>query len=325
MLKKVVCRTSMILGIILFYILAFLIGSALIVFNGDNESTRDVVAVTLMETSAGKFVPRLFLSERETNEILSKNTVVYLDEKIDDKLVVINDKIPDQKDIELVDISGGTYKGKMLIISDPKRLYVATPATFDSPTGGMKVEDYVARDKATAGVNGGGFADVNGVGNGGTPVGYVIQDSKITFGYADTFDSVVGFDKDGRLIVGRMTAQEALNLGAVDALTFGPVGPLIINSEPLDIKGTGGGLNPRTAIGQRADGSILLLCIDGRQAHSLGASYKDLIDIFVEYGAVNASNLDGGSSSLMVYEDEIISVTASLYGSRKLATAVLVK
>ena len=83
--------------------------------------------------------------------------------------------------------------------------------------------------------------------------------------------------------------------------------------------------SPRTAIGQRADGSILLLCIDGRQAHSLGASYKDLSDIFVEYGAVNASNLDGGSSSLMVYEDEIISVTASLYGSRKLATAVLVK
>ncbi|MEG2144542.1 MAG: phosphodiester glycosidase family protein, partial [Oscillospiraceae bacterium] len=80
-----------------------------------------------------------------------------------------------------------------------------------------------------------------------------------------------------------------------------------------------------TAIGQREDGSILLLCIDGRQAHSLGASFKDLIEIFTKYNAVNAANLDGGSSSLMVYEGKIISVTASLYGSRKLPTAILVK
>ncbi|MEG2144040.1 MAG: phosphodiester glycosidase family protein, partial [Oscillospiraceae bacterium] len=137
--------------------------------------------------------------------------------------------------------------------------------------------------------------------------------------------AVVGFDGEGKLIVGYMSAADALKRGVVEGLTFSPVGPLIINGEALDVKGTGGGLNPRTAIGQRADGSILLLCIDGRQAHSLGASFKDLIGIFTEYGAVNAANLDGGSSSVMIYEGKAVSVTASIYGSRKLPTAILVK
>ena len=69
------------------------------------------------------------------------------------------------------------------------------------------------------------------------------------------------------------------------------------------------GYNPRTAVGQRADGAVLFLCIDGRQAGSLGGTYADIIDIMLEYGAVNACNMDGGSSSVMLYRD-----TYGLYG-----------
>ena len=63
------------------------------------------------------------------------------------------------------------------------------------------------------------------------------------------------------------------------------------------------GYNPRTAIGQRADGVVIFVCIDGRQTSSLGGTYKDLINIMYEYGAVNACNMDGGSSSVMLYRD----------------------
>ena len=109
-----------------------------------------------------------------------------------------------------------------------------------------------------------------------------------------------------------------------DAVSF--ITPaLIVNGKAADILGTGGGLNPRTAIGQRADGAVLLLVIDGRQSHSIGANYKDLMDVMLQYGAVNAANLDGGSSTLMVYNDQILNVCASLYGSRKLPTAILVR
>ena len=90
-----------------------------------------------------------------------------------------------------------------------------------------------------------------------------------------------------------MTAQAALDRGVRDAVSFGPV--LVVNGEAVEVNGSGSGLNPRTAIGQREDGSILLVVIDGRQVNSLGASYSDVIELMLEYGAVNAANLDGGS------------------------------
>ena len=89
--------------------------------------------------------------------------------------------------------------------------------------------------------------------------------------------------------------------------------------------GSGGGLNPRTVLGQRADGAVLMLVIDGRQPHSLGATYKDCIDVMLEYGAVNAGNLDGGSSTILLYDGEVRNVCASLYGPRNLPTAFIVK
>ena len=97
-------------------------------------------------------------------------------------------------------------------------------------------------------------------------------------------------------MVGRMTAQYALDIGVRDAVSFGPA--LIVNGVAANYSGSGGGLNPRTAIGQREDGAILLLVIEGRKTSSMGATMADLIDIMLEYGAVNAVNLDGGSSSL---------------------------
>ena len=107
---------------------------------------------------------------------------------------------------------------------------------------------------------------------------------------------VIGINKKGILVLGKMTAQQALDQGIVEALNFGPY--LVMNGQACEIKSmTEAGLNPRTAIGQRADGAMLILTIDGRQPSSMGATYEDLIEIMMSYGAVNAANLDGGSST----------------------------
>ena len=91
---------------------------------------------------------------------------------------------------------------------------------------------------------------------------------------------------------------------------------LVINGEARDMNGMGSGLNPRTAIGQRSDGSVLMLVTDGRgKAGHLGASASDLINIMVEYGAVNAANLDGGSSSCMYYNGEYLMTSVTFYYS----------
>lgn len=326
MAKGVLKKTFICLGIMLFWGLFFLFGAAAMVFHGPSPAARDLAVSTLMETSAAKFVAHLFLSDQEISTILAKNSVQVSDVVTDSDLVHIPEasKHFDLNAITVEDVSGPTFKGKMMIVNDPSRLYVATPAAFGLETGGLRVEEMVRRDGAVAGINAGGFEDENGVGNGGTPLGIVIQNGVLTFGEPDAYTIVIGFNRDNKLVVGSMTGAQALARGIRDAVSF--VTPaLIVNGKAADIRGTGGGLNPRTAIGQRTDGAILLLVIDGRQAHSIGANYKDLIDVMMQYGAVNAANLDGGSSTLMVYNDQILNVCASLYGSRKLPTAILVR
>ena len=98
----------------------------------------------------------------------------------------------------------------------------------------------------------------------------------------------------------------------------------IVNGEVVLPERNPGGLNPRTAIGQRSDGAMLLLVVDGRQAYSIGCTLRDLCDIFLEYGAVNAYNLDGGSSTLMWYEDGYVNNCASVVGIRPVPTAFIV-
>jgi len=130
-------------------------------------------------------------------------------------------------------------------------------------------------------------------------------------------------DSGHKLVVGRMTGKEAIDRGIRDALSFGPI--LIVNGEPLEIRGAGSGLNPRTAIGQTADGAVLLLTIDGRQPNSLGGTMSDVLELMIRYGAVNAANLDGGTSTTMVYEGKVVNTVSSLYGPRSIATAIIVK
>ncbi len=192
----------------------------------------------------------------------------------------------------------------------------------------LQLTELVAKYGGVAGTNAGGFNDENGRGNGGVPQGLVISGGALlhTAREGERYNVVVGFDADHILHVGTMTADEALAQGLTDAVSFrthdGLASSLIINGE-VQSKNLGGGVNPRTAIGQCADGSVLLLVLDGRSINTLGATMQDVADIMLEYGAVNAGNLDGGSS-VMVYDGEIINNCASVTGPRNIPTAFIV-
>jgi len=157
------------------------------------------------------------------------------------------------------------------------------------------------------------------------PWGVVIKNGQLVWYSAkgEFRDSIIiGFDQDHKLQFGKMTPQEALDRGIQEGLSFRPA--LIMDGKRVPLSGTGGGLNPRTAIGQRKDGAVLMLVVDGRQPDSIGASFKDLQDVMLAYGAVNAANLDGGSSSTLVYNGEILN-NISMIGLRKISTAFLVR
>lgn len=326
----VIKRTLVCLGTAVAALLVFLIGVLLIVNRGPSVTFRDMFVMTVSESSAGDFLATWFLPEDTIRQILEENAI-----KTDNKVstgddVVIATPAPDQKPFEIVDVSGKTFTGKMIIVADPSRVKIGTPpGGYGEDKEGMSTLNMASYYNSLAAVNGGGFYDT-GKGNGGVPTGrensdgIVISGGKMLWGNRDTTYEVIGINKENKLVLGKMTGGQALDSGIVEALNFGPY--LIIDGEPCVIGSaiTEGGLNPRTAIGQRKDGAMLLLVINGRQANSLGASYDDLISVMLEYGAVNAANLDGGSSSYMVYENEIITTCASLYGPRKMATSILV-
>ena len=311
------------LGITLLALLIAVVGFCYVVLKGPSPTVRDMFVNTMLETSALKFVPSLFLSREEIDAITNKNAVIETDESTDANVEFTekqDDVSPDT--IEVIDIQSDSFSGKLMLVHDPSRVRLATLSSFGGGTKGKTLLGFVEEYGAVAAINGGGFADENGLGSGGVPLGVVIHDGQLVYGGKNETSSLVAFDNENHLVVGRMTAQQALDRGVRDAVSFGPA--FIVNGTPAEVSGTGSGVNPRTVIGQRADGTVLLLVIDGRQAHSLGATYKDCIEVMLKYGAVNAANLDGGMSTAMVYNNEIINSCASLNGLRYIPTAYVV-
>ncbi|MBQ9963854.1 MAG: phosphodiester glycosidase family protein [Clostridia bacterium] len=311
------------LGVTLLALILFVVGVCWVLLKGPSPTARDMFVNTLQETSALKFVPHLFLPDELIADIIDGNTVIETDVTTDNttEFVEKEESVPPET-IEVKDVTGSTYAGKMMIVHDPSRVKVASINAFGESYHGRSVVQFAKDYKAVASVNGGGFFDENGQGTGGTPLGIVIRDGKLLYGAESDVSTLVAFDTSNRLIVGKMSAADALSRNVRDAISFGPA--FIINGVPAEISGTSGGVNPRTVIGQRADGAVLILVIDGRQAHSLGATYKDCIDIMLEYGAINAANLDGGSSTAMVYNGEIINKCSSMYRLRNIPTSIVV-
>ncbi len=331
----IILRILLALFTTLIVIAAALVGVVYVFEKGPSRAARNIFCISCMETSALKWVPNVFLSEDEVAEIVASNNIVSSEELTDTSLVKIPDKTdptapkdesidPDGDGIDIFDVKGSTYKGKMMVVYDPSRVFVATCGEFGLNKYGKRVIDMCEEHGAVAGINAGGYED--GVASdfrGGMPLGVVISEGELVFGSPYSTLDMVGITRENKLVCGKMTVQNAIDMGVRDAVYFDP--SLIINGKPVEHIGSGSGLNPRAAIGQRADGAILLLTIDGRQSNSLGAGIADVRDQMEKFGAVNAYNLDGGASTTMVYNGEAISQSSLLQGHRNVCTAFLVR
>jgi exopolysaccharide biosynthesis protein len=225
--------------------------------------------------------------------------------------------------IKVEDISGPRWKGKKIYVYDPTSIRVVVPSKSGE---GEQITSMVSRTGAVAGVNGGGFDDPSGLGNGFAPIGLIISGGEILYtGYTSSVpQQVVGFTDKGIMMVGKYSINELLEMHVTEAVTFAP--RIIANGVPLIKSGNGGsGVQPRTAVGQRADGVVIFVVIDGRQASSVGATEKEVQDLFIEEGAINAGFLDGGASSeLVTQQDGLLTNPSSRFGERRLPSAFLV-
>ena len=325
---------TVILILVAFFVLLYYI------HKGPSPRFRDLFVSSAKESSVGGVLVDLYLTPDEVDKIMAKNSTKGFDEITDTNLIQIadtnadssalgnasskasNPEDPDGDGITVYDVHGPTYRGKMMVVFDPSRVKVATIDHYGISSPGKTLPELVEKYDAVGGINGGKYDDEAGIGTGGMPQGIVFSEGVLRMGDPGTTYEVYGFNNDNVLVVGRMTAGYAQSIGIRDAVSFGPA--LIVNGKSAHMAGSGSGLNPRTAIGQRADGAVLLLVIEGRQTTSLGASMADLVTVMEDYGAVNAANLDGGMSSSMVYNGEEI-VSSCTMRNRKMPTAFIVE
>ncbi|MBV1821089.1 Exopolysaccharide biosynthesis protein [Clostridium cochlearium] len=298
-----------------------------LIYYGPFKNLRKTLVGAAMSTLSHQYIATAFLSDKKIQEILQEDVVEVLEQGNSIKDLEFTNK--HDKNIERYDIDGGKFKGYMLVIHDASRVKVGYSSKI--PKSGELTSKIAKDNKAIAAINGGGFTDKNDDGNwtgtGGQPVGILMSNGEFIHNDIKDLDKkgdVMAITSKGVLLVGKYSLNEMKELDVKEAITFGPA--LVVNGQPTIKSGDGGwGIAPRTAIGQRKDGAILFLVVDGRQVRSIGATLKDVQDIMLEYGAYNATNLDGGSSTTMYYDGEVINNPCDPLGERSIPSVVYVE
>ncbi len=309
---KIITRIiAVVMSLVLFVVLSAFVLVGVVAY-GPSPTIRDMLVLSAMQASATKWVPGLFLSDEEVEEIVNKSHV-------ESELVISPDGLTDVEGGDNSEVESSVdgmkyithnysnFKAYILLVADPKRVYVgASSDNYASATEGLEIFDMAKKEDCIAMINGGEFDDPGGNGRGAQPIGLTFSNGECVWndGAKRTF---IGIDKNNRLVVSEnMTKDKAIAAGIRDGVSFQHNNTLIkSDSDGVHIyyKQSNTGAAQRTAIGQRADGTFILVVTDGRTANSIGATYNDIIDIMVSYGATDAAMLDGGSSAMMYYED----------------------
>ena len=326
-------------SICVFYIIGFF--SFLFLFYGPIDSFKEFWITSAMTTMNHQYLATWVYSDSYIQEVLENNSIIEVNEISDPNQIKFRKYTTtiykneyekeilqhDENDLyKVINVSGKGYQGFLVAIYDPSRISIATTKYLG--VRGESILTVSKREGAIIAMNAGGFYDPDWNSNGALPHGTVISNGKVVSDYKDAnmAGGFIGFNNENKLILGNMSKDEALAIGYRDAIEFGPY--LIVNGKRSFIKGNGGwGIAPRSAIGQRQDGIVLFLVINGRLASSIGADMNDLCDVMENYGAFNAANLDGGSSSELVINNKIINtpVAGGNNGLRDMSTFWIVK
>jgi exopolysaccharide biosynthesis protein len=333
-------------SIIFLIIIDFIVAICFFLTYGPVNYFRDFLITTAMTSKDHKYLARIFYTDKMIEKVLSQNTVESFANGSDTSKIQIGEnegktnyassyekEILDHKksDIyKLIEFEYNGYDAYLVAIYDSKR--VSLMQTNNLGQYGQTLLNMAKDNGALAAINAGGFQDPNGQGNGGTPMGPVIKNSKLVWGDGNTVSTISGFNDKGILLLTYATANQAIKQGMKDAVQFGPF--LIVNGESAKINGNGGwGINPRTVLAQRKDGIVLFLVIDGNGANRYnwsgrgGATLNDVIDILERYGAYNAVNMDGGASTNLVIKNKLWNNPCAISptGERELPNGWMVK
>ena len=300
-----------------------------VVYSPIFEGLQNTIISTAMVTKTHGYIAHVFYSDERINKVVAMNAVPKIDAKIDLNQVVIDTK-PREKydspedeevltrdkgneDYKYIKTKVGKYDAHIVVIYDPSKVHILTGKKFNTKdkSGKETVLQMTKRTGAVVGINGGGFSDPDGYGS-DIPLGYVIKDGKVIWSPSNKPMDMIGFTNDNKLLLVNATGEEAVKMGMRDGLKFGPF--LMINGEKPKFKNSAGGYEraARVAIAQRKDGIVLFLVTEG--THTAGPNMKELIDTLEKYGAYNAANLDGGTSTQLVIKNKLVNHPKNVFG-----------
>ena len=299
----------------------------MLLLHGPFERAKKVYVSSAMETMNHQYLATWFLSDEEIATITNVSPGKSDDQPVESTDISDVNFSDKDDDINIYTIDGGfKYKGYYLVIDNPKRIKIGVTSKLEKE--GETTSEIAQNNNAVAAINGGAFVDKTSVvwtGTGAFPDGIVMSEGKTIWNSVTDKDGtpLFGITDKGVLIVGKYSENELKKLNVKEALSFKPI--LIVNGKKTDLSKELPGMASRTAIGQKKDGSIILLVIDGRQLGSLGASFQEVQEIMFKLGAINAINLDGGRSTTMYYNGEVVNNPTNTMGERTIPTAVIVK
>jgi len=283
---------------------------------------------TAMTTMTHKYLAYTLYDEDTVNKVMSENYIEQNTDEVNLDDVVIGDttkkthftskyeedlytRNPGNDVYKIIRLEEKKFKGYLTVIYDPADVDLAIPQKLGK--AGESVNTLCKKNGGLVGINGGGFEDLDGWGNGSIPYGAIINNGDLVWTHSGGSGQLIGFTKEHKLWLTNDDPATAISKGMVDAVEFGP--NLIVNGKVSKIHGDGGwGTAPRSVIAQRRDGVVLFLVTEG--VHTSGPSLKEVIDTLELYGAYNAANLDGGTSAQLVIKGELINTPKTVYGKK---------
>jgi len=311
--------------------------TGLFLLYGPYRGFREWLITTATTTMNHQYLATWFYDEMTISEALERNKIIevigttdasQIHFTVDDNQGPFANKYEEavlkradnNNDYKIIRIKEEKFTGYLAVIYDPSRIKAAV--TSKMGTSGEYLSEISRKNNSLIAINAGGFADEGGHGNGSTPSGITIVSGKqVTNNTYHDAGGLIGFNEQNILVLDSNMNTDGIR----DAVTFGPF--LIVNGKASTISGNGGwGRAPRTAIGQRADGKVLFLVLDGDRSLGRGATLGEEIEILQNYGAINAANLDGGTSTCMTVGNILVNDPTSKYSgarSRQIATAFI--
>ena len=302
---------------------------------GPVESVREWYIMTAVYTGKHKYLAYIFYDNNTIEEVINRNRVIYSGETTNPDLINIVDNPntgvyanayekeilehdPDQK-YKVITIDEDGMYGWLTVIYQPKNLRLVVTNT----TQGEFITEFADRFNADVAINAGGFLLTSDYTR--YNMGSIILDGKV-FKDTGAVENQIAMDYDGRLLLLRANINDVAEYNVKWSLYFEPF--FIVNGVKTQY-GPGsnpGGLEPRTAIGQRADGIIILMTIDGRGGNgSRGANFREMTELFDRYSCINAANLDGGGSTMLAIHHELVNspVSYQAAGERHIYNAIV--